>query len=82
MIVCLSVGLDHLTILYSTCRKYPVKDTKPVKSSLTLSSIYSFKYIEEQSLRKTLWEKGEIDQNEQFHLFPQCYLCNLYLKIL
>ena len=25
-------------------------------------------------------EKGEIAQNEQFHLFPQCFLCNLYLK--
>ena len=24
--------------------------------------------------------KGEIAQNEQFHLFPQCFLCNLYLK--
>ena len=27
-------------------------------------------------------EKGEIAQNEQFHLFPQCFLWNLYLKIL
>ena len=27
-------------------------------------------------------EKGEIAQNEQFHLFPQCFLLNLYLKIL
>ena len=26
-------------------------------------------------------KKGEIAQNEQFHLFPQCFLCNLYLKI-
>ena len=26
-------------------------------------------------------EKGEIAQNEQFHLFPQCFLCNLYIKI-
>ena len=26
--------------------------------------------------------KGEIAQNEQFHLPPQCFLCNLYLKIL
>ena len=25
-------------------------------------------------------EKGEIVQNEQFHLFPQCFLCNLCLK--
>ena len=25
-------------------------------------------------------EKGEIAQNEQFHSFPQCFLCNLYLK--
>ena len=24
--------------------------------------------------------KGEIAQNEQFHLFPQCCLCNVYLK--
>ena len=23
-------------------------------------------------------EKGEIAQNEQFHLYPQCFLCNLY----
>ena len=27
-------------------------------------------------------EKDEIAQNEQFHLFPQGFLCNLYLKIL
>ena len=26
--------------------------------------------------------KGEITQNEQFHIFPQCFLCNLYLEIL
>ena len=25
--------------------------------------------------------KGEIAQNEQFRLFPQCFLCNLYLTI-
>ena len=27
-------------------------------------------------------EKGEIALNEQFHLFPQCFLCSLYVKIL
>ena len=27
-------------------------------------------------------EKGEIAQNEQFHLFLQCFLCNQCLKIL
>ena len=27
-------------------------------------------------------EKLEIAQNEQFHFFPQYFLCNLYLKIL
>ena len=27
-------------------------------------------------------DKGEIAQNQQFHLFPQCFLCNLYLEIL
>ena len=26
------------------------------------------------SLLKTLWEKGEIARNEQFLLFPQCFL--------
>ena len=26
-------------------------------------------------------EKGEIAQNEQFHLFPQSFLCNLYPSI-
>ena len=26
------------------------------------------------SLLKTLWEKGEIASNEQFFLFPQCFL--------
>ena len=25
--------------------------------------------------------KGEIAQNEHLHLFPPCFLCNLYLKI-
>ena len=28
--------------------------------------------MEEKNFRKTLWEKGEIAQNEQVHLFPQC----------
>ena len=28
----------------------------------------------ETSLLKTLWEKGEIARNEQFLLFPQCFL--------
>ena len=27
-------------------------------------------------------EKGEIAQNEQFHLFPQCFLREFDLKIL
>ena len=33
-------------------------------------------------LLENIVEKGEIAQNEQFHLFPQCFLNNLYLKIL
>ena len=41
--------------------------------------LYSFK---KKALGKTLWKKGEIAQNEQFHLFLQCFPCNLYLKIL
>ena len=25
--------------------------------------------------------KGKLAQNEQFHLFPLCFLCHLHLKI-
>ena len=35
-----------------------------------------------QKLYVHIVEKVEIAQNEQFHLFPQCSLFNLYLKIL
>ena len=38
--------------------------------------------MKEKALRKHSGKKGEIAQNEQFHLLPQCFLCNLYLKIL
>ena len=31
---------------------------------------------------ENIMEKGEIAQNEQFRLSPQCFLCNLFLKIL
>ena len=33
-----------------------------------------------KKLEENIAQKGEIAQNEQFHLFPQCFLCNLYLK--
>ena len=50
------------------------------KKLLTLSSIYShFNTLKKKSFRKTLWKKGEISQNEQFYLYPQCFVCNLYL---
>ena len=49
---------------------------------LTLSSIYThFNTMKKKAVRKHCG-KGEIAQNEQFHLFPQRFLCNLYLKIL
>ena len=31
---------------------------------------------------ETIVEKVEIAQHEQFHLFPQCFLSSLHLKIL
>ena len=34
-----------------------------------------------KKLKESIVKKGEVAQNEQFHLFPQCFLCNLYLKI-
>ena len=46
----------------------------------------SSKYIHFNTLkRKALGKhctKGEIAQDEQFPLFPQCFLCNWYLKSL
>ena len=48
---------------------------------LTLSSIYThFNSLKKKSFAKHIVEKGKIAQNEQFHLFPQCFVCNLYLK--
>ena len=41
-----------------------------------------FNSLKEKALGKHCGKKGEIAQNEQFQLFPQCFLCNLYLKIL
>ena len=49
---------------------------------LTLSSIYThFNTLKKKALGNIV-EKGEIAQNEQFHLLPQCFPCNLYVKIL
>ena len=35
-----------------------------------------------KKLEENIVEKGEIAQNERFYLFPQCFQCNFYLKIL
>ena len=35
-----------------------------------------------KKLLENIVEKGEIAQNEQFHLLPHCFLWNLYLTIL
>ena len=49
---------------------------------LTLSSIYThFNTLKKKPLENIV-DKGEIALNEQFPLFPQCFLCNLYLEIL
>ena len=44
--------------------------------------MYTHFNTEEKQLQENIVEKGVIAQNEQFHLFPQCFLCNLYLKVL
>ena len=44
--------------------------------------ISAFKHTEEKKLQEHIMEKGEIVQNEQFHLFPKHFPCNLYLLIL
>ena len=49
---------------------------------LILSSIYTHFNTLKNKLLENIVEKGEIAENEQFHLFPLCFLCNLYLEIL
>ena len=50
--------------------------------NLTLSSIYTrFNTSEKKALGKCCGKRWNCS-NEQFHLFPQCFLCNLNLKIL
>ena len=51
-------------------------------NQLTLSSIYTHFNTLKEKHEENIVGNGEISQNEQFHLFPQCFLCNLYLKIL
>ena len=46
---------------------------RPLPWSLTLNKPW-FLCVCSTSLLKTLWEKGEIACNEQFLLFPQCFL--------
>ena len=48
---------------------YPERDSfNPFPNKPWFLRVYS------TSLLKTLWEKGEIAPNEQFLLFPQCFL--------
>ena len=52
------------------------------ENPLTLSAIYThFKTLKKTAFGKHCG-KGEIAHFEQFHLFPQCFPINLYLKIL
>ena len=52
-------------------------------SRLTRSSIYTqLNTLKKSKASGKNVEKGEIAQNEQFHLYPQCFLCNVCLKIL
>ena len=50
------------------------------RGSLTLSSIYThFNTLKKKALLKHCGKRWNA-QNEQFHLFPQCFLCNLSLN--
>ena len=51
-------------------------------ATVNLSSIYThFNRLKKKGVGNIV-EKGKIAQNEQFHLIPQCFLCNIYPKIL
>ena len=51
-------------------------------SYLTLSSIYTHFNTLKKKVEENIVKKGVIPQNEQFHIFTQRFLLNLYLKII
>ena len=53
-------------------------------SLLTLSSIYTYSNIlkKENTFEKHCGKKVKLPKMSNFTFFPQCFLCNLYLKIL
>ena len=55
-----------------------------IGKSLILSSLYTHfdTFKKKKKLYDNIVEKGEIAHFEQFHIFPQCFLCSPYLKIL
>ena len=73
-----NAGNQHFLLLQCFV---PLSKKKIRNHHLTLSSIYThFNSLMKNALEHIV-EKGEIAQNEQFHLFPQCFICTLYLKI-
>ena len=55
------------------------------KNTLTLSSEYThFNTLKKKEKKpsENIVGKGEVAQNEQFYLFPQCFLCICILKSL
>ena len=75
------VSLNRLTQDKVVILFFPFDFSLYENNPLTLSSIYShFITLKKKALGKHSG-KGEIAQNEQFYFFPQCFLCNIYLKI-
>ena len=55
------------------------KEKSPTWGVNLLLHRYSFGRINNRQLLKTLWENKKIARNEQFLLFPQCFLLNQIL---
>ena len=77
---CFGLFFSKIIISLGLCSPPPFSKCTKVLDRLTLSSIYTHFDTWKKKKKKVLEnivEKGEIAQNEQFHLFPQCFLRHL-----
>ena len=82
VILCIKPPFHSGWLIYMQICMYMTKLIFCCYCPLTHSSIYIHFNKWKKKFKENNVEKGEIAHFEQFPLFPKCFLCNLYLKIL
>ena len=73
-------NLQHFLLSPQCFLPYQKKKKKGSYENINPFLHTHFNTLKKNCCKKTLWKKGEIAQNERFHLFPQWFLCSLILK--